>query len=109
MVYIIMMYSQGEYSELAGFSGSSLMAKSVFTEPYASFLATIIAIRKAQRVTQVELAKRLGKPQQFVSRYELGIRRLDVVEFYAITKALDADPEQVFGEIIRAFPTLVII
>jgi transcriptional regulator with XRE-family HTH domain len=85
------------------------MAKSVFTTSYSAFLETLIAIRKEQGVTQVELAKRLGKPQQFVSRYELGIRRLDVVEFYAITKALGVDPATAFVRTIEGFPEVVAI
>jgi len=34
-----------------------------------------------RHVTQRELASRLGKPQSFVSEYERGQRRVDVVEF----------------------------
>lgn len=85
------------------------MFKSVFTSPYASFLETLVAIRKEQGVTQVELATRLGKPQQFVSRYELGIRRLDLVEFYAIANALGVDPAEAFSRVIAPFPTVVAI
>lgn len=60
-------------------------------------------------MTQVELATRLGKPQQFVSRYELGIRRLDLVEFYAIANALGVDPAEAFSRVIAPFPTVVAI
>jgi transcriptional regulator with XRE-family HTH domain len=85
------------------------MAKSVFTEPYRSFIETLVALRSEQGVTQVELARRLGKPQQFVSRYELGIRRLDLVEFYAIARALGVDPIVAFGRVIGTFPQVVSI
>lgn len=46
------------------------------------------AVRVESRVTQVQLAKRLGKPQSFVSRYEQGERRLDVLELREICEAL---------------------
>jgi len=85
------------------------MPRSVFTKPYQSFLETLVALRAEQGVSQVELAARLGKPQQFISRYELGVRRLDVVEFYAIAVALGVDPAAAFNRAIRDFPPTVII
>ena len=36
--------------------------------------------RTAQGLTQAELAKRLGKPQSYISKTESGERRLDFVE-----------------------------
>jgi transcriptional regulator with XRE-family HTH domain len=80
------------------------MATSVFTPSYQSFLATLVALRREHGVSQVELARRLGKPQQFVSRVELGVRRLDLVEFCAIADALGVDPRQAFARVVDAFP-----
>jgi hypothetical protein len=48
--------------------------------------------RKATGLTQHALALRLKKPQSFVAKYEGGERRLDVVEFITIARALGADP-----------------
>ena len=79
------------------------MPKSVFTEAYASILARLIRLRGDKRVSQVELARRLGKTQQFVSKVEQGVRRIDPVEFYAIVKALDADPAALFAEVTDDF------
>ncbi len=80
------------------------MPKSVFTDAYTSFREALVALRKDAGVSQVELARRLGKPQQFVSRYELGIRRIDVVEFYAIASALGREPEAAFKLVTGTFP-----
>jgi len=44
----------------------------------------------------------LRKPQSFVSSYENGQRRIDVLELLRIARALDADPRRIFGEIITA-------
>ncbi|MFT3968157.1 MAG: helix-turn-helix transcriptional regulator, partial [Sphingobium sp.] len=48
--------------------------------------------RKKAGVAQAELAARMGRPQSFVAKYELGERRVDVVEFVAVAKALGHDP-----------------
>ena len=48
--------------------------------------------RVAAGLTQVELAARLRRPQSFVSKYEGGERRLDVVEFVEVTQAIGCDP-----------------
>lgn len=87
--------------------GVQLMPKSVFTDAYASFLEAMIAARKGARVTQVDLGERLGKTQTFVSSYERGVRRLDVIEFYAVAKAIGVDPERLFAGIARRLPERV--
>ena len=51
-------------------------------------------------LTQVQLAKKLRRPQSFVSKYETGERRLDVVEFLEIAKALSADPADLIRELV---------
>lgn len=43
--------------------------------------------REAAGLRQSELADRIGADQSFVSRYERGERRLDLVELEAICKA----------------------
>lgn len=42
-------------------------------------------------MSQAELAAKLHKPPSFVGKYELGERRLDVVELMVILRELDAD------------------
>lgn len=62
--------------------------KSIFTKEYEQFLSRLIAARKAADLTQAELAERLSKPQSFVSKYERGERRLDVIEFVYVARAI---------------------
>jgi transcriptional regulator with XRE-family HTH domain len=57
------------------------------------------AARKAAGVTQDELAARLDKPQSFVSAYERGQRRIDLLEFLIIMDSIKADPQDVFLKI----------
>ena len=66
--------------------------KSNFSKEYSSFLTVLTAARKRRGLTQKAVADLLGKPQSFVSKYESGERRLDVVEFTQISKALQEDP-----------------
>jgi transcriptional regulator with XRE-family HTH domain len=57
--------------------------------------ALITALRDARKragLTQQQLAHRLRRPQSFVSAYESGDRRLDVLEFLRIARATGADP-----------------
>lgn len=63
----------------------------------------LAAARKAQGLTQVDLARRLGKPQSFVSSYEAGQRRVDVVELLRIAEAIGVPARVIFDDITKAF------
>lgn len=52
------------------------------------FLARLIDARKVAGLNQSDLAERLQKPQSFVSKYERGERRLDVIEFIHVARAI---------------------
>lgn len=103
-MYMKMAYAKVAYTGAAGPASASPMPKSVFTDAYASTIGRLIALRKERGVSQVELARRLGKTQQFVSAVERCERRLDVVEYYAVIRALGGDPEAVFLDLIRSLP-----
>ncbi|WP_165665391.1 helix-turn-helix domain-containing protein [Metapseudomonas otitidis] len=45
-------------------------------------------IRLDAQLTQADLAKRLGKPQSYISKYESGERRLDIIEVQEICLAV---------------------
>ena len=76
------------------------MPSSVFTQRHQEFIQFLVAARKAAGVTQVELAGRLGRHQSFVSKYERGERRLDVVEFCQVAEALGHDPSKLLKDFI---------
>lgn len=46
-------------------------------------------LRTEAGLRQVDLAVRLGLPQSFVSKYESGERRLDILEVRQVCRALD--------------------
>lgn len=80
------------------------MPKSAFTDAYASMIDVLTKARKAADVTQAELSRRIGRPQPFISKIEQGVRRIDVIEFYAIARALKIDPVDLFQDVVRKLP-----
>ncbi len=62
--------------------------------------AALAAARDRAGLTQAELAKLLRKPQSFVSNYERGQRRIDVLELLRIVDALEGDARAIFTDII---------
>ncbi|WP_119258004.1 helix-turn-helix domain-containing protein [Shinella zoogloeoides] len=52
----------------------------------------LIAARKDAGLSQMQVGERLGQRQTFVSKYELGERRLDAAEFVVIARAIGANP-----------------
>ena len=61
-------------------------------EAYKRFRQLLVEARKKADLTQAELSSRLKRPQSFVSKYERGERRLDVVEFREVAQAIGIDP-----------------
>ncbi len=68
------------------------MKKTIHNSEYGKLISLLIELRKNEGITQTDLASRLKKPQSFVSKYETGERRIDVIEFLEISKAIKADP-----------------
>ena len=59
-------------------------------EQYKVVGACLAAARRRVNITQQQLAAKLRKPQSFVSEYERGQRRVDVLELLAIARELIA-------------------
>jgi transcriptional regulator with XRE-family HTH domain len=68
------------------------MRKTLRSPDHRTLLDLLIAARKKVGLTQAVVAKKLRRPQSFVAKYENGERRLDVVEFVDVARALAADP-----------------
>ena len=67
------------------------MTKSIFTAKYERFRLLLIAARQNAGLKQSDVAGRLMQPQSYVSKYERGERRLDVVEFMELAPILGVD------------------
>ena len=80
--------------------GPGAMTKSVFTKEYRQFRQLLIEARKRKGLTQAQVAARLGKLQAFVSKYERGERRLDIVELLYVADALGVNPHYILASVI---------
>jgi transcriptional regulator with XRE-family HTH domain len=78
------------------------MAKAKFSPEYRRLCELLVQARESARLRQADVAKRLGKPQSYVSKVEIGERRLDVVEFLEFARAIDADPVRLLRAIIAS-------
>lgn len=64
------------------------MRKSIHSPGHERLVALLRELRQEAGLTQTELAERLGVNQTFVSKYELGERRLDLVQLTEVCRAL---------------------
>ena len=78
------------------------MTRSIFSQEYERFRRLLIEARKRLGLTQAQVAARLGKPQSFVSKYERGERRLDLVEIIDVADALEVDPHYILAGVISS-------
>lgn len=65
------------------------MEKSVFTPEYQAFLRLLRETRSEKGLTQVQLAELLKETQSWVSKWERGEHRLDIVELWRICGAME--------------------
>jgi len=69
--------------------------KTLHSDEHERFRELLREARVQAGLTQLDLASRLGVPQSFVSKYESGERRLDVLELRLVCQAVGV-PLQVF-------------
>jgi transcriptional regulator with XRE-family HTH domain len=62
--------------------------KSIHSTEQGELLGLLQAKRKKAGLSQAELAQRLGRSQSYVSKYESGELRLDLIQLREICRAL---------------------
>jgi DNA-binding transcriptional regulator YiaG len=67
------------------------LTKSLHSPEYTAFCKLLVAARHKSGMTQAAVARSLKRPQSFVAKYEAGERRLDLIEFIGVARAIDAD------------------
>jgi transcriptional regulator with XRE-family HTH domain len=77
--------------------------KSIYSREQRVLQKALRAMRIEADLRQVDLARKLGQPQSFVSKYENGERRLDLVELRAVSLALGTT----LSELVARFERLL--
>jgi transcriptional regulator with XRE-family HTH domain len=78
------------------------MEKSIHSARYAVFLKALKEARERAGLTQIEVARRLGETQTFVSKCERGERRVDVMELRMFCQAFGLTLKQFVGALEKA-------
>jgi len=82
------------------------MTKSVFTKEYKFMLEQLVKARKKAGLSQRELSEKLNMPSSFVGKYELGERRLDIIEVLQIAMVLNINTGRLIYEIEKVMNKL---
>lgn len=64
------------------------MPNALHRHQYQVFQALLVEAREGAAMSQTTVAKKLSRPQSFVSKYERGERRLDMTEFIEVADVL---------------------
>ncbi len=75
--------------------------KSVFTPAYRKLIRLLVDARTKANLSQRQLAAKLGCHHSWVAKVELGERRLDVIEFVRLVRALGKDPAKTLAAVAR--------
>ena len=76
----------------------------VSSPAYATAVRLLVETRVRLDVSQRDLAKRLGKPRSFITKIEARERRVDMVEFVAIARALGLPAGALMSELADQMP-----
>jgi transcriptional regulator with XRE-family HTH domain len=72
---------------------------SIHTKRHRRLVELLVAERKARKIRQQRLARRLRRHQSWVARLESGQRRIDVVEYLELADAIGFDPVRVLRKV----------
>jgi transcriptional regulator with XRE-family HTH domain len=76
-----------------------------YSPRYGRFRALLRQIREEAGFNQTALAQKLGKPQTFVSKSELGERRMDFLETLDFCEACHVSPIEFIDRLQKGKPT----
>ncbi len=76
------------------------MSRSRLSPRYVRLRHLLIEARQAAGLTQVELADKLHRPQSYISKYESGERRLDVIEFLEVADGIGVHAGNIVAALI---------
>jgi len=73
--------------------------KTIYTREYRILLRILRSKRQQKRISQEDMAKKLGAPQSFISKIESGERRIDVIELFRYCEAIGIENIQFIKEL----------
>ncbi|WP_421738015.1 helix-turn-helix domain-containing protein [Caulobacter sp.] len=76
------------------------MPSSIFDSAHIVLVELLIEARKSLGLNQTQLGARVGRGQGFISLIERGQRRIDIIEFVALARALEKDPQSMFSKLL---------
>ncbi|MBU4375732.1 helix-turn-helix transcriptional regulator [Patescibacteria group bacterium] len=62
------------------------MGKTIHTNEYKQFITKLKQARLSAGLTQKQAAKKLNKPQSYISKIEAGQQRVDIIELNKFAK-----------------------
>jgi len=77
------------------------LTRSVYTARFDALRTLLLEARERAGMTQMEVAKALGRPQNYMSKYEHGDRRLDLIEFIEVAEATGQDAVALLRIVLR--------
>lgn len=77
------------------------VSKQIYSSQAKRLRDLLVEYRTRSRLTQAELASRIGRAQTFVSKVELGERRIDLLELLQVLAVLRADPVEFLERLLR--------
>ncbi|WP_431274334.1 helix-turn-helix domain-containing protein [Variovorax ureilyticus] len=75
------------------------MPRGLQPNPHTKLRELLAQARDDAGLKQAQVAALLKRPQSFVSKYENGERKLDVIEFIEVCKALGVSPSTLIDQL----------
>ena len=85
---------------------NAAMKKTIHSQESEAVQRALVRMRTEAGLTHRQLAEKLNREHSFVWRIEHGERRLDLVEFFRVCRALGQDAAVVYGELVDEFGRL---
>jgi ribosome-binding protein aMBF1 (putative translation factor) len=82
-------------------AAGSKMSRTLDARRHEALRALLVERRKIAGLRQVDLAKRLGRSQSYVSNIEIGQKRIALIELIEWAEAVGFDPEEAIAEVAK--------
>ena len=83
------------------------MAGAIYSTEQNAVAEALRAARNGAGLKQEELARAIGKHQSYISDIERGQRRVDVLELYALARAMKIEPVDLYATVTEGLPRVI--